>query len=543
MKKLFTLFLMTCMMSFADTATAQSITGWTLNVQRNDETAVDITRSNFSNYANIGNVTALLLNSMNITTTGTFDKVTLWVNMHKEGKDKNEWHDVSATSDGAGNWTFTGPIDLYELAGDDGNWLLKFYVEGISGGTSVKDDDNGAYYLFNFTIASGGSGGGSDWTVKYYSESTATVDLTWNGTTNKKYSYNGEGVREQFYGENPGEVGSLVINGFTTRFIYNKDAGVGIQSVTLQYRINVDGAEGEWNGLNGTLDTEETIWNPEKERYEYRRIYSASNLNLDVVNAYGLEPGHNYELQLMYQVVTTAGDDIFMRQGANDMKLAFTVTEQSAAPTYKGMTAQFLINGSEEINLIQTADGNPYSANDGNNITNVAGLTLNGYSVTLGGDNIQGVRLAWRIYPSGWYPSSEMSYMSDDEVQEYGYSWHYTDLSTIGSGELWSDAQSVDFLEICKSTLASKGHALESNKNYRFYCYVEPLVSGAWLPYQEWGEYLIRFITGDVTAVEGVTESKAKASNVWYDLRGNRLSGKPSQKGVYINAGNKVVME
>ena len=162
MKKLFTLFLMTCMMSFADTATAQSITGWTLNVQRNDETAVDITRSNFSNYADIGNVTALLLNSMNITTTGTFDKVTFWVNMHKEGKDKNDWNAVSATSDGAGNWTFTGPIDLYDAAGDDGNWLLKFYVEGISGGTSVKDGDNDAYYLFNFTIASGGSGGGSD---------------------------------------------------------------------------------------------------------------------------------------------------------------------------------------------------------------------------------------------------------------------------------------------------------------------------------------------------------------------------------------------
>ena len=206
--------------------------------------------------------------------------------------------------------------------------VFEFYAKAKNGSSSdIYYNNGGQNYQIKFSI---GSGASTDWTVKYYSESTATVDLTWNGTTNKKYSYNGEGVREQFYGENPGEVGSLVINSFTTRFIYNKDAGVGIQSVTLQYRINVDGAEGEWNGLNGTLDKEETIWNPEKERYEYRRIYSASNLNLDVVNAYGLEPGHNYELQLMYQTVTTAGDYIFMRQGANDMKLAFTVKEGTA---------------------------------------------------------------------------------------------------------------------------------------------------------------------------------------------------------------------
>ncbi|MBQ6760993.1 MAG: hypothetical protein IJP47_06205 [Prevotella sp.] len=516
MKKLFTLFLMTCMMSFADTATAQSITGWTLNVQRNDETAVDITRSDFSNYDNIGNVTALLLNSMNITTTGTFDNVTLWVNMHKEGEDKNEWHDVSATPDGAGNWTFTGPIDLYELAGDDGNWLLKFYVEGISGGTSVKDDDNGAYYLFNFTIASGGSGGGSDWTVKYYAQSTATLDLTWNGTTNRNYVYNGDGIREQYYGENPGEVGSLVINGFTTRFIYNKDAGVGIQSVTLQYRINVDGAEGEWNGLNGTLDKEETIWNPEKERYEYRRIYSANNLNLDVVYVYGLEPGHNYELQLMYQIVTTAGDYIFMRQGANDMKLAFTVTEQSAAPTYKGMTVTLTEDGTEYADI---------DVSGGSLVSKVStSLVLNNFKVTLGGENIEAVRLYWRVYPD------EMGGGSSD-IQ-----WNSVD-ATVRNGEVWSGNCNIDLLGSGVNIEIPEG--LQSNKAYRFYCYIAPLVSGTWLQSQEWGDLRIDIKTGNLTAVESVSETVVNKNAPKYSVAGARVGD--GYKGIVIQGGKKIM--
>jgi len=489
--------------------------------------------------------TSLIIQKAEVTTTGNVSDIYFFGSLYNSGSTpkSDSWMYFPMTNNGS-SWVLDmgEGVELIESGWEGKTKIFEFYVQAKNGSGSDIFYNNGEQnYKVKFTIGSGG--GSSDWTVKYYAQSTATLDLTWNGTTNRHYVYNGEGVREQGYGENPGEVGSLVINGFTTRFSYNKDAGVNISSVTLQYRINVDGEEGEWNGLNGTLTKSEDFWNDEEQHTSHRLIYSASNLNHNV--AYGLEPGHNYELQLMYQVVTTAGDYIFLRQDAKDMKLAFTVTEASA-PTYKGMTAQFLINGSDEIGLIQTADGNPDTANDGNYITNVTSLTLNGYSVTLGGDNIQGVRLAWRIYPGGgWYPSSEMyAYMSDDEVQEYGYSWHYTDLSTIaGSGELWSDAQSVDFLEICKSTLASKGHALESNKNYRFYCYVEPLVSGAWLRAQQWGQYLIKFITGDVTAVEGVTESKAKASNVWYDLSGNRLSGKPSQKGVYINAGNKVVME
>ena len=542
MKKLFTLIIALFAIVSASMAD-DAITSLKLTTRINGKAAETHTiPANGFSVADITDesTTSLIIQKAEVTTTGNVSDIYFFGSLYNSDSapKSDSWMYFPMTNNGS-SWVLDmgEGVELIESGQSGKTKIFEFYVQAKNGSGSDIFYNNGEQnYKVKFTIGSGG--GSSDWTVKYYAQSTATLDLTWNGTTNRNYVYNGEGIREQYYHENPGEVGSLVINGFTTRFSYNKEAGVNISSVTLQYRINVDGEEGEWNGLNGTLTKSEDIWNEEEQHASYRLIYSASNLNLNVVSAYGLEPGHNYVLEYMYQVVTTAGDYILLRQGSSDMKLAFTVTEASA-PTYKGMTAQFLINGSDEINLIQTADGNPYSANDGNNITNVTGLTLNGYSVTLGGDNIQGVRLAWRIYPTQ-YPYN--MYL-DDELQEYGYSWHYTELSTIGSGELWSDAQSVDVLEICKNTLASKEHALESNTHYRFYCYVEPLVSGAWLPYQEWGQYLIKFITGDVTAVEGVTESKAKASNVWYDLSGNRLSGKPSQKGVYINAGNKVVME
>ena len=514
MKKVFTLIFMVCMMAFANTTIAQTITGWTLNVQRNNETAIDITRSVYSNYTNIGNVTALLLNSMNITTTGTFDNVILWVNMHHEGEDKNVWHDVSATSDGAGNWTVTGPIDLYELAGENDNWVLKIYVEGINGGISVKDDNNGAYYVFNFTISSGG-GGDSDWTVKYYSASTATLDLTWNGTMNRNYSYNGNGIREQYYGENPGEVGSLVINGFTTRFIYNKDAGVGIQSVSLQYRINVDGAEGQWNELQGTLDKEETIWNPEKERYEYRRIYSASNLNFDVVSVEGLEPGHNYELQYMFQVVTTTEKSKFLGRDGSDTKMSFTVTEKSL-PTYKGMTVTLTEDGTEYADI---------DVSGGSLVSNgCTSLVLNNFKVTLGGENIEAVRLYWRVYPD------EMGGGSSD-IQ-----WNSVD-ATVRNGEVWSDNCNIDLLGSGVNIEIPEG--LQSNKAYRFYCYIAPLVSGTWLQSQEWGDLRIDIKTGNLTAVEGVSEAVVNKNAPKYSLCGARVGD--GYKGIVIQAGKKVM--
>ena len=57
----------------------------------------------------------------------------------------------------------------------------------------------------------------------------------------------------------------------------------------------------------------------------------------------------------------------------------------------------------------------------------------------------------------------------------------------------------------------------------------------------EWTESTI-FTT---IAETGITEVKSEAakSDVWYNLQGMKLNGMPTEAGIYINAGKKVVIK
>ena len=46
---------------------------------------------------------------------------------------------------------------------------------------------------------------------------------------------------------------------------------------------------------------------------------------------------------------------------------------------------------------------------------------------------------------------------------------------------------------------------------------------------------------GDDQIVNG--KSSNGKSDEWYDLQGRKLEGKPTQKGIYINNGKKVVVK
>ena len=62
-------------------------------------------------------------------------------------------------------------------------------------------------------------------------------------------------------------------------------------------------------------------------------------------------------------------------------------------------------------------------------------------------------------------------------------------------------------------------------------------------------EYItVRLIgkNGDVDAIGEIRLSTGEVTfdpNAWYDLNGHRLDGKPSEKGIYINGGRKVVIK
>ena len=53
------------------------------------------------------------------------------------------------------------------------------------------------------------------------------------------------------------------------------------------------------------------------------------------------------------------------------------------------------------------------------------------------------------------------------------------------------------------------------------------------------------FSTDDATAIESLTDKKQTTaeSGLWFTIDGRMLSGKPSQKGIYINNGRKVIIK
>jgi len=213
--------------------------------------------------------------------------------------------------------------------------------------------------------------------------------------------------------------------------------------------------------LTATNTGWDDIWNEAEQRYDHRLEYTY-NGHVDVLS--GLTSGHNYVLEYMYQVVTTGGDYILLRQGSSDMKLAFTVTEP---PTYKGMTVTLTEDGTEYADI---------DVSGGSLVSNGStSLVLNNFKVTLGGENIEAVRLYWRVYPD------EMGGGSSD------FQWNSVD-ATVRNGEVWSDNCNIDLFGSGVNIEIPEG--LQSNKAYRFYCYIAPLVSGTWgrppYRYKDW---------------------------------------------------------
>lgn len=48
---------------------------------------------------------------------------------------------------------------------------------------------------------------------------------------------------------------------------------------------------------------------------------------------------------------------------------------------------------------------------------------------------------------------------------------------------------------------------------------------------------------GNVTGISNIKVNTQKADNIWYTISGSRMTSKPTQKGVYIHQGKKVVVK
>ena len=114
-----------------------------------------------------------------------------------------------------------------------------------------------------------------------------------------------------------------------------------------------------------------------------------------------------------------------------------------------------------------------------------------------------------------------------------GKTWFYKDYTltkaddyvnfvfSIGSAANASDNQSLDIERVKKTSY----FVISSTK--------------------ENGKYVVNNVTNDVTGIEGVEidVQQRKGDKYYYTLSGQRLTGKPSQRGVYIHAGRKIVVK
>ncbi|MBR6031609.1 MAG: hypothetical protein IKP36_06580 [Bacteroidaceae bacterium] len=58
-------------------------------------------------------------------------------------------------------------------------------------------------------------------------------------------------------------------------------------------------------------------------------------------------------------------------------------------------------------------------------------------------------------------------------------------------------------------------------------------------------EFVLNFGEEDADAIEEITNSKSsnnKSLDAWFDQNGRKLSGKPTQHGIYIHEGRKVAI-
>ena len=61
------------------------------------------------------------------------------------------------------------------------------------------------------------------------------------------------------------------------------------------------------------------------------------------------------------------------------------------------------------------------------------------------------------------------------------------------------------------------------------------------LTLKSYGAYFNWLCEGSTTGIKTMEDVRCKMEDVWYTLDGRRLSGKPSQKGIYIYQGKKIV--
>ncbi|MBQ9237479.1 MAG: hypothetical protein IJ183_06195, partial [Prevotella sp.] len=187
MKKLFTLII--ALFAVVTASMADEITQVRLAYRVNNGTT--ITRAFYASgvstlVLNDENITSLVLQKVEVYTSGSVSDVNLCGAMYNSGSapSAGNWMDIPLSELSSGYWKFDNGgqgVEMIESGQSGKTKVFEFYAKAKNGsGSDIYYNNGGQNYQIKFSIGSGG--GSSDWTVKYYAQSTATLDLTWNGT-------------------------------------------------------------------------------------------------------------------------------------------------------------------------------------------------------------------------------------------------------------------------------------------------------------------------------------------------------------------------
>ena len=429
---------------------------------------------------------SMIIKKVEVQTQGTVSDVVFVATMNPadETPNSDNWVNMPLqwNKDGEG-WVldFGDGIELTKEIEDSQPRIFQFYVQAKnSAGSDIFYNNGGETYKVKFTYQGGGN---ENWKVKFYKDGTAGLGLLVNG---EQWStmYNGSVIRETGYGWNPGEVSSFILEAFYLTFIVNDN--VNVEDVSIQYRVYEEGSTpSQWNGISGTLQTAKDVWNSDKNRYDHKRSYIGENLARNVLN--GLILGKNYVLDVMYQVKTTDGGYVMFGKEAEGTSFHFTPVEGGGSSQQDDAVSAMTVTLTEDG--VETTD---YDVSGGSLVTEKGckSLKLNNFKVTTTNE-VQCVRLFYVVYPDGWSDGGPTAYDTDPNV------WFKTIDATRREGSTWLENCEIDLLQD-----RCEGYPIQSNKNYRFYCYIGILVKGEWR-YPDDYELRLDIKTGDLNATAG----------------------------------------
>ena len=317
MKKLFTLFV--ALVAIAMGAQAQSIISMKAKVSINggavQEQQLPATGFPIVDLTDEA-TTSFVIKDIIVETSGSISDVYFFARVYKVNtSSEHEWGQVPLTPEN-GVWHisastleqmgFPNGVELIEPEMSSDPRYFEFYIVANN---SISWNNGGENYKIMFS-----KGGESEAKVKFYKENTAGINISANGEEEKDITYTGDFVREKWYGWQPGEVYSLVIDDIDVT-ISCEDASI-IKSVSMQYKVYEEGQAAQWNTLEATLYSTSG---------SSHRHYKAENLAIDVVK--GLTSGKNYTLEIAYLVETTEGQNIYLSKGVKNDKFTFTVKE------------------------------------------------------------------------------------------------------------------------------------------------------------------------------------------------------------------------